>query len=139
MLDEEVWFDTSCLFWLIVGLGSNADAAPGKVYYTLDGSEPDESSEVYSRPIELNVVGNQTILAVAMGAHVMSSDVMASPYYAIIPDPDCLKNEYEPHTGHGLAAQDFDIFDRNCKVGILKRLLPHTAISCGKCRKILRH
>jgi hypothetical protein len=88
---------------------------PGKVYYTLDGSEPDDGSQEYTGPIVMSEIGNQTIRAVAMGPHVLPSGVVDSPWYAIIPDPICLPDEYEPHTGEGAGAVAFDIFERNCR------------------------
>lgn len=35
--------------------------------------QPDASSEVYSGPIEMTEIGNQTIRAVALGPHVLAS------------------------------------------------------------------
>ena len=36
----------------------------------VDSIEPDDTSSVYQGPISMDVVGNQTVKAVAIGAHV---------------------------------------------------------------------
>jgi len=92
---------------------------PGKVHFIMVPSddvtsEPNETSPVYESPIEMDVVGNITLRAVAMGPHVMASPVIQSPWYAIMPDPACDPDWYEPHTGNGTSEIEWDIFDRKC-------------------------
>ena len=78
--------------------------------------DPDATSHaLYSEPIFLDVVGNKTVVAVAIGPHVLPSPVIVLPYYAIVPDPVCHRNEYEPHSGFGKAPAQWDMFSRNCK------------------------
>jgi hypothetical protein len=92
---------------------------PGSIYYVIlpsdaDEEEPDETSQLYTGAIVMDVVGNQTIKAIAMGPHVLASPVIQSPFYAILPDPACAVDEYEPHTGQGEQEIEFDLFERNC-------------------------
>jgi hypothetical protein len=95
---------------------------PGTVYYVIvpiddEDTQPNETSLVYDQVIYMDDVGNQTIKAIALGPHVLPSPVIASPYYAIVPDPICHRDEYEPHSGSENSTHEveFDIFDRNCE------------------------
>jgi hypothetical protein len=93
---------------------------PGQVHYLIlpaddYSADPDETSPVWNGTLVMDIVGNQTIKAVTIGDHVLPSEVVQSPFYAIIPDPKCPPNEYEPHTGLGKAEVEWDIFERNCK------------------------
>ncbi|MBQ7532313.1 MAG: chitobiase/beta-hexosaminidase C-terminal domain-containing protein, partial [Bacteroidales bacterium] len=58
---------------------STADAT---IYYTLDGSDPDENSEVYSEPI--SVEESMTIKAIAMKEGYENSNIATAEYTIII-------------------------------------------------------
>ena len=57
-------------------LGSNT--AEATIYYTMDGSEPNDTCEVYSKPIRIG--GNQVIRAVAIAPGLLNSDVITYHY-----------------------------------------------------------
>lgn len=62
----------------------------GKIYYTTDGSEPDETSEVYVSPVILEN-GDYTIRAVFINSNGVSSAVVTKEYHIdneVIPPPE---------------------------------------------------
>lgn len=59
------------------------DTEQAIVYYTLDGSDPDNTSEIYTTPIEVS--NSMIIKAIAMKDGMMDSDVVESEY--IIAEP----------------------------------------------------
>ena len=70
-----------------------------KVVYE-DGSNVEESGKVlYSKPYQLDEMGNTTIAAVAIGKDLISSNVILSPQYIVEPEPVCEAGNYEPGTG----------------------------------------
>ncbi len=69
---------------LSVKLISNA---AGTIYYTLDGSEPDENSEVYTTPIPMEA-GAYTVRAFFVNSYGIRSDVTEQTYYVDVSVPD---------------------------------------------------
>lgn len=62
----------------------------GKIYYTMDGSEPDENSTLYTTPILLED-GNYTIKAVYVNEMGIVSNVVSANYYVYVdelPSPE---------------------------------------------------
>lgn len=55
----------------------------GKIYYTMDGSEPDENSTLYTTPILLED-GNYTIKAVYVNEMGIVSNVVSADYYVYV-------------------------------------------------------
>lgn len=58
-------------------LSSNAS---GNIYYTMDGSEPDENSEIYTTPIFLET-GDYVISAVFVNEYGIRSDIVRKSYH----------------------------------------------------------
>ena len=58
----------------------------GVIYYTVDGSIPDENSEVYSSPIFLEM-GDYTITAYFVNEYGVSSDVVKKSYHVDVSIP----------------------------------------------------
>ena len=70
-----------------------------KVVYE-DGSNVEESGKVlYSKPYQLDEIGNTTIAAVAIGKDLISSNVILSPQYIVEAEPVCEAGDYEPGSG----------------------------------------
>lgn len=62
----------------------------GRIYYTLDGSDPDENSTLYTTPILLER-GDYLIKAYFVNENGIASDIAAAEYHIIIeklPDPE---------------------------------------------------
>lgn len=59
----------------------------GTIYYTLDGSEPDESSEVYINPISLEA-GPYTLKAFFVNQYGVKSEVITEDYYIDVVLPE---------------------------------------------------
>ncbi len=59
----------------------------GTIYYTLDGSEPDENSEIYTTPIPLEA-GRYTIRAFLVNGYGIRSDIAQETYYVDVHVPD---------------------------------------------------
>ena len=55
----------------------------GKIYYTMDGSDPDENSTLYTTPILLED-GNYTIKAVYVNEMGIASNVVSADYYVYV-------------------------------------------------------
>lgn len=77
-------------------LSSNAS---GNIYYTMDGSEPDESSEVYTTPIFLET-GDYVISAVFVNEYGIRSDVARKSYHIDVirpaaPEVQVYSGEYD--------------------------------------------
>ncbi len=53
--------------------------APGRIFYTLDGSEPDEGSLIYDKEIELTE-GETTISAILINEYGLKSQVVSKSY-----------------------------------------------------------
>ncbi len=51
----------------------------GRIYYTLDGSMPDENSELYTSPIFLDT-GNYTVCAIFINGYGIKSEVVSANY-----------------------------------------------------------
>lgn len=74
----------------------------GTIYYTMDGSEPDENSTVYTAPIFLDN-GEYTIKAVFVNQYGLVSDVVTKKYQIelqipIAPDVETASGEYSSPT-----------------------------------------
>lgn len=61
----------------LVILSSDTD---GAIYYTIDGSEPDENSLVYKGPIEVNAGDEYDIRAICISEYGIKSEVLKSNY-----------------------------------------------------------
>lgn len=77
-------------------LSSNAS---GNIYYTMDGSEPDENSEVYISPIFLET-GDYVISAVFVNEYGIRSDVVRKSYHIDVirpaaPEVQAYSGEYD--------------------------------------------
>lgn len=59
--------------------------ADAVIYYTTDGSEPTEESDIYIEPIVLNIVGTYTFNAIAMSEGWESSEMTTATY--TVPEP----------------------------------------------------
>ncbi len=66
------------------------DTEDAVIYYTLDGSEPDESSILYELPIELTLGSDITIKAKGYCDELLPSDTASADYFMtqIIPTPE---------------------------------------------------
>ena len=60
----------------------------GTVYYTLDGTEPTEKSDVYEMPILLEA-GDYTIRALFVNSYGVKSNVETQHYYINLAAPEC--------------------------------------------------
>lgn len=74
----------------------------GTIYYTLDGSEPDENSAVYTAPIFLDN-GEYTVKAVFVNQYGLVSDVVTKKYQIelkipVAPDVETASGEYSSPT-----------------------------------------
>ncbi|MBE5892537.1 MAG: tetratricopeptide repeat protein [Lachnospiraceae bacterium] len=70
----------------------------GKIYYTMDGSDPDENSTLYTTPILLED-GNYTIKAVYVNEMGIVSNVVSADYYVYVeelppPEINAFSGEY---------------------------------------------
>ncbi len=87
----------------------------GKIYYTLDGSIPDENSEVYTAPIFLET-GTYTVKAFFVNDYGMKSDVVTNTYKIDVLIPSAPEvsvysgDYYEPYMIEALAAEDCRIY-----------------------------
>ena len=66
-------------------LSSNTN---GTIYYTTDGSEPNESSQVYTVPIVMEDLGQHTINAYFVNSYGIKSDVIKKSYLIDIVQPN---------------------------------------------------
>lgn len=62
-------------------------SAAGEIYYTLDGSDPDENAMVYTAPILLEP-GSHTVKARFINQYGMKSEVVSETYYIEVSLPD---------------------------------------------------
>ncbi|MCR4937632.1 MAG: chitobiase/beta-hexosaminidase C-terminal domain-containing protein [Lachnospiraceae bacterium] len=71
----------------------------GRIFYTLDGTEPTESSTLYEEPIELGL-GNYDISAVYINSYGVISDTANATYriYVRMPDPPVIYLEDGDYT-----------------------------------------
>ena len=87
----------------------------GKIYYTLDGSEPDENSQVYTAPIFLET-GTYTVKACFINDYGIKSDVVSNMYRidVLIPAPPEVSvysgDYYEPYSIEAQAPEDCRIY-----------------------------
>lgn len=69
------------------------NTADATIYYTLDGSDPDENSEVYSEPIA--VAESMTIKAIAMKEGYENSNIATAEYIIIIGAVTIFEQDWE--------------------------------------------
>lgn len=87
----------------------------GTIYYTADGSVPDENSKIYTAPLFLES-GDYTISAVFVNDYGIKSDVVSKSYHISLeipdePEVDLYSGEYtEPKLISVTAQADCDIF-----------------------------
>lgn len=87
----------------------------GTIYYTLDGSEPDENSQVYTAPIFLET-GIYTVKACFVNDYGIKSDVVSNTYRidVLVPVPPEVSvysgDYYEPYSIEAQAAEDCRIY-----------------------------
>ncbi len=87
----------------------------GKIYYTLDGSIPDENSEIYTAPIFLET-GTYTVKACFVNDYGIKSDIVTNTYRidVIMPTPPEVSvysgDYYEPYMIEALAAEGCRIY-----------------------------
>lgn len=65
-------------------------SAAGEIYYTLDGSDPDENAAVYAAPILLEP-GSHIVKAVFINQYGVKSDIVSETYYIEVSLPDSPK------------------------------------------------
>ena len=85
-------------------------AAEGDIYYTLDGTEPTESSTQYTAAIDLDECGTTTIKAIAIGTE--SQSPIASATYSI-QLPILANSETDPYT----EAEAVEVYNGGCYDG----------------------
>ncbi|NLL76766.1 MAG: hypothetical protein GX235_05915 [Clostridiales bacterium] len=87
----------------------------GKIYYTLDGSEPDENSDVYTAPIFLET-GSYTVKAYFINDYGIKSDVVSHTYRIDLVEPAAPEvsvysgDYYEPYLIEVSAAENCSIY-----------------------------
>lgn len=87
----------------------------GKIYYTLDGTEPDENSEIYTAPIFLET-GEYTVKAYFVNDYGIRSDIVTNTYTIDVlmpaaPEVSVYSGEYfEPYMIEAQAAEDCRIY-----------------------------
>ncbi|MBQ2803183.1 MAG: chitobiase/beta-hexosaminidase C-terminal domain-containing protein, partial [Lachnospiraceae bacterium] len=86
----------------------------GKIYYTLDGSEPDENSLLYTAPILLES-GDYCIKAVYINENGIASDVVTRNYHIEIemlssPEVSVVSGDYEFPINISIEGDDEDIY-----------------------------
>ncbi len=67
----------------------------GDIHYTMDGSDPDEDSPIYTAPIFLSEEGEYTIKAVYINRYGMESDIVTADYSIVydVPEPPVVEPE----------------------------------------------
>lgn len=87
----------------------------GKIYYTLDGSIPDEKSEIYTAPIFLET-GSYTVTAYFMNDYGIKSDVVKNTYRIDLLVPSAPEvsvysgDYYEPYMIEAAAPEDCTVY-----------------------------
>lgn len=87
----------------------------GKIYYTLDGTIPDENSEIYTAPIFLET-GSYTVTACFVNDYGIRSDIVANTYKIDLPVPAAPEvsvysgDYYEPHMIEAMAGEGCSIY-----------------------------
>lgn len=86
----------------------------GKIYYTTDGSEPDETSEVYVSPVILEN-GDYIIRAVFINSNGVSSAVVTKEYHIdneVIPPPEVslISGEYSSPISIEILEDDGEVY-----------------------------
>ena len=77
---------------VVIKLTANAN---GTIYYTVDGSIPNENCDVYTAPITLEESGIYTISAVFVNHYGVSSDIVTNTYTVDLTTPDAPKVSLE--------------------------------------------
>lgn len=87
----------------------------GKIYYTLDGTIPNENSEIYTAPIFLET-GSYTVTAYFENDYGIRSDVVSNTYRIDLlvpaaPEVSVYSGDYfEPHMIEAVAAEECSIY-----------------------------
>lgn len=79
-------------------------ASGAEIYYTLDGTMPDRSSTLYREPIV--VLGDMTIMAVAVREGYKDSQVATFVYHAVNPSPDIYMVVFQSNGGTQVDSQE---------------------------------
>lgn len=79
-------------------------ASGAEIYYTLDGTTPDRSSTLYREPIV--VLGDTTIMAVAVREGYQDSPVVTFVYHAVNPEPDVYMVVFQSNGGTQINSQE---------------------------------
>lgn len=79
-------------------------ASGAEIYYTLDGTIPDRSSTLYREPIV--VLGDTTIMAVAVREGYQDSPVVTFVYHAFNPEPDVYMVVFQSNGGTQIESQE---------------------------------
>ncbi|MCQ2272631.1 MAG: chitobiase/beta-hexosaminidase C-terminal domain-containing protein [Bacteroidales bacterium] len=69
----------------LIEVAISSNTADAIIYYTMDGSEPTDASDVYSSPITLNVPGTYTVKAIAMAENWENSTVASATFTVVEP------------------------------------------------------
>ncbi len=70
---------------LTVEIQSNT---PGTIYYTVNGTTPDQKSETYSQPLLFDVTGDYHVEAVLVNFYGLSSKVVSADYHVEVSAPE---------------------------------------------------
>lgn len=104
----------------------------GKIYYTLDGSIPDERSEIYTAPIFLET-GTYTVTAYFVNDYGIKSDVVTNTYRIDLlvptaPEVSVYSGDYfEPYVITAEAAEDCTIYYTTDSTDPTTDSIPYTA------------
>lgn len=83
----------------------------GKIYYTMDGSEPDENSQLYTAPILLEN-GDYCIKAIYVNENGISSEVVSKEYHVeiqVLPPPEISVNSGDYQSPLNIEVVDKDV------------------------------